>query len=462
MNVGQLFSIYGTIIIEFLFELYLLYFLITSKLKRKEEFRFRLIISTVSLLIISFLISIFYYYYGDTVIGRILVYTSLFVLSIVHLKLIFDESVWTIVLCATLGYSIQNLLYKTYLTLYTTLEWFKVFDFLEQFILFDICYRIIYYTIFGLLVYFIYIICISKLNNKLSGSHLKYQLLKVGLVVLCVTTVLCSIEDIFFAMIKSGRENDFDNFIFFILRQTGNIFSIICCSIVIVLIHQALEKDDLKQKVEYLQHTIRAAERQYEISKDTIDMINIKCHDIKYKIEACLNNNKISDLDEINELIAIYDSKIETGNELLNVLFTEKSLYCEQNDIKFSAMIDGTKLNFIQDGDLYCIFGNLMDNALEAVTKISNTDKRIINITVKSKDDLLIIQQDNYFDGNIKFDNDGLPITSKEDKNYHGFGIQSIKLLVEKYHGTMTAYNDEDVFHLNILFHVNSLNVQNK
>ena len=242
------------------------------------------------------------------------------------------------------------------------------------------------------------------------------------------------------------------------LRQIGNFFSIVCCTLVIVLITQTVEKDSLKQRVEYLQHTIRNSQRQYEISRDTINLINIKCHDIKYKIEASLNDKK--EIESLNEVIAIYDSKIETGNNLLNVLFTDKSLYCEQNNIKFSAMIDGAKLDFIEDGDLYCLFGNLTDNALEAVTKIPNIDKRIINIVVKSVDNMLIIQADNYFVGNIKFDSDGLPITSKEDKNYHGFGIQSIKLLVEKYNGTLTTYVSDEIFHLNILFNLN--NVQNK
>ena len=91
MNVGQLFTIYATIILEFLLELYILYFLVTKKLKHQEHFKTRLLISTVCLLVISFIISIFYYYFGNTVIGRILVYTSLFILSIVHLKVLFDE-----------------------------------------------------------------------------------------------------------------------------------------------------------------------------------------------------------------------------------------------------------------------------------------------------------------------------------------------------------------------------------
>ena len=313
--------------------------------------------------------------------------------------------------------------------------------------------------IFTGLIVLIYKLFIKKVRDKFTNTSLKYQLLILGIGVLLISNILCSLEDVFFAYLKSGRENEFDNYIYYVLRQTGNVFSIICCGIVVVLINQAIEKDDLKQKIEYLQHTIRSAERQYEISKNTIDSINIKCHDIKYKIEASLNSNKINDLDEINNLIAIYDSNIQTGNKLLDVLFTEKSLYCEQNNIKFSAMIDGTKLDFIEDGDLYCLFGNLMDNALEAVTKIPNEDKRIINFTVKSKDNLLIIQQDNYYIGDINFDKDGLPLTSKEDKKYHGFGMQSIKLLVEKYHGTMTTYVNSDVYHLNILFNLNDIKI---
>jgi hypothetical protein len=307
---------------------------------------------------------------------------------------------------------------------------------------------------FSILLYRFYL---SKLHEKLHNSHFKFKLLIIALSVLLITNILCSFEDVYFANITE-TENEFSNYNLYILRQAGNIFSIVCNILAIVLITQTLENDGLKQRVEYLQHTIRASQRQYEISRDTIDLINIKCHDIKYKLEASLNNKE--EFESLKEVIAIYDSKIETGNKLLDVLFTEKSLYCEQNNVNFSAMVDGNKLDFMDDGDLYCLFGNLTDNALEAVSKIPDEEKRIVNIVVKVVDNMLIIQQDNYYTGKIKFDDEGLPITSKEDKNYHGFGIQSMKLIVDKYNGTLTTYVNGDVFHLNILF--NLKNVQNK
>ena len=458
MIILELLKLYGNVIFEFLFEIYIFYILITRKLKRKENFSKRFIIGLIVVLLLSFLITIFYKAYGNTAIGRVIVYTSIFILTIGHLKICYDEPIWTIILCSVLGYAVQNLVYKIFLVIWTTVLWYKLFDIWDSALTFILHYRLLYYSIFGLSVFIIYKFFISKIHEKLHDTHLKYQLLIIASSVLLVTNILCSLEDVYFISLSVGRENDFDNLNHFILRQTGNMFSIVCCILVIILITQTLEKDNLKQKIEYLQHTIRNSQRQYEISRDTINLINIKCHDIKYKIEASLNDKK--EVDSINEMIAIYDSKIETGNNLLNVLFTEKSLYCEQNNIKFSAMVDGAKLDFIEDGDLYCLFGNLTDNALEAVAKIPNKEKRIINIIVKMVDDMLIIQEENYYVGNISFDNEGLPITSKVDKDYHGFGIQSIKLLVEKYHGVLTTYVNDDIFHLNILFNLH--NVQNK
>ena len=446
MSLIELFDVYFKVILEFIFEIYIFYFLITRKLKKKDNFKFKFIVSFIVLLLFSFLITIFYNYYGNTALGRVLVYTSIFGLTFFQMYYCLDESIWTVTLCLTLGYAIQNLVYKIFLLIWTNVLWLNLFDRFDSFS-FMICYRLLYYLIFISVCLIIYKVFISKLYEKLCSSKLKYQLLIISLGVLIVTNILCSLEDVYFSYLSNIRENDFNDFIYFVLRQTGNLFSIVCCILVILLINQTLEKDSLKQKVEYLQHTIRASQRQYEISRDTINMINIKCHDIKYK----LDNLNGSNFEDLKEMIAIYDCKIETGNDLLDVLFTEKSLYCEQNNINFSVMIDGEKLSFMEDGDLYCLFGNLTDNALEAVAKIPNEEKRIINITVKVIDGMLIIQEYNYFVGNVNFDSDGLPITIKEDKNYHGFGVQSIKLLVEKYDGVFTTYVSDDVFHLNIL-----------
>ena len=75
---------------------------------------------------------------------------------------------------------------------------------------------------------------------------------------------------------------------------------------------------------------------------------------------------------------------------------------------------------------------------------------------------MLFIQSDNYYAGELSF-KDGLPQTTKEDSNWHGFGLRSIKLIVQKYGGELTTYVEDDIFHLSILFgDISNFGVQNK
>ena len=81
------------------------------------------------------------------VIGRVLIYTTLFALSVGHLILCFDESIWTILLCSTLGYTPQNMVYKIYLTIWVTILWLHGADNWGNSIEFELIFRLIYYGI---------------------------------------------------------------------------------------------------------------------------------------------------------------------------------------------------------------------------------------------------------------------------------------------------------------------------
>ena len=59
----------------------------------------------------------------------------------------------------------------------------------------------------------------------------------------------------------------------------------------------------------------------------------------------------------------------EVCNEALDLVLTEKSILCTEYRIKLSTMVDGSMLNFMKTTDVYALFGNLMDNAIESVIK---------------------------------------------------------------------------------------------
>lgn len=115
-----------------------------------------------------------------------------------------------------------------------------------------------------------------------------YRTIVVSLVIIAVTVILCSVEDVTFAQLSAGRENLFDDPLLYVIRQAGNLFSIVCCMIVLAYLSGLLEKDDLREELKYLQYNAAQMKQQYEISKDTIEQINIKCHDMRHKVRGML------------------------------------------------------------------------------------------------------------------------------------------------------------------------------
>lgn len=444
--------IYQKIILEFLFELYVFYALTTRKLNRAPRFWIRTLAGAGAVLVLAYGAAFFYRSFGDTALGRIGIYILLFAVTAAHVRLCFDESFPTVLFCCNVAYAAQNLCYKLYLTLWCggeALGWYNGWG--QRF---DLYYRLMYYSFFALAVAAVYLVFIRPLLRHMSGGRLNYQMFAIAVLVLSITVILCSVEDVYFAQLSVGRENRFEIPAYFLLRQSGNLFSVMCCAIALILTSRTVERRELQQEVEYLQHAVHQSELQYEISRDTIDLINVKCHDIRYKLGALAVQGEQVRPEAVADLqksISIYDAKVETGNQFLDVLLTEKSLYCEQNGIMFSCMADGARLTFMDDGDLYCLFGNIIDNALEAVKAIKEEQRRVINLVVKARGNMLVIQSDNYFDGERAFEG-GLPVTTKADRNYHGFGMRSIRMIVHKYEGELTVYVADGIFHLNILF----------
>ena len=90
-------------------------------------------------------------------------------------------------------------------------------------------------------------------------------------------------------------------------------------------------------------------------------------------------------------MVSIYDSSVRTGNETLDVLLANKSLQCEQRGIRFDRMIDGELLDFMKPADIYSLFGNAVDNAIEAVLRLDDDADRYVSMTVCKRKEMLSI-----------------------------------------------------------------------
>lgn len=199
---------------------------------------------------------------------------------------------------------------------------------------------------------------------------------------------------------------------------------------------------------------------QYEMSRENIAMITRKCHDMKHQIEALIQTESHSErwksfIEDVQDMIQVYDSNVHTGNEALDTILMEKGLYCKVHHIDWTCVADGKLLEFMDVVDLFTIMGNALDNAVESVEKRGKDEFKSIGVRVWKKDLFAVIQVENTFDGELKM-KDGLPLTSKADKENHGIGIRSIKSIVEKYQGTVSVRVQDGNFVLTILLPIMS------
>ena len=204
------------------------------------------------------------------------------------------------------------------------------------------------------------------------------------------------------------------------------------------------------QEMQLLEHMLHLQKQQLQTSKDTIDIINIKYHDLKHQLSMLEGRLSESELKELKDAISIYNLSIKTGNDVLDVILAEKSLKCWKKSIKLNCIADGQSLAFMRSSDIYSLFGNAIDNAIEAAQNLEDPDKRVISLSVKRAMDMVAIHIENYYKGVLSFEND-LPKTTKKDARYHGFGFKSIKMIAQKYNGFMSFDASNNIFKLNIL-----------
>ena len=231
----------------------------------------------------------------------------------------------------------------------------------------------------------------------------------------------------------------------------GYVWNLICCMMCLFVQFHIFSGSRKDRELAVTKKLIAEKERQYKQSKYTVEAINRKCHDLKYQLAALsAGQDSQKHIEEALELVDSFDSAIHTGNETLDIIFSEKSSYCQKHDINFVCMIDGEKLGFMEAADQYVLFGNLIDNAINAVRKIPDHSSRSIYVTVRAEKKLLLIQTENPFLGQLEF-LDGLPKTTSGDEFNHGFGMTSIRLIAEKYGGSVNALAENQVFYLNIV-----------
>lgn len=227
----------------------------------------------------------------------------------------------------------------------------------------------------------------------------------------------------------------------------------IMCIIIMYMQNELFKKSEIKQELELMNLLWKKEQEQYHLTKENIALINQKSHDLKHQIRAIRKATKEEFkqyLDEIEESVLIYESIVKTGNDVFDTILTEKSLYCKDREIQVTCVADGSQMDFINTVDLYAILGNAMDNAIEAVEKFEDKEKRQIDVLIYKQQSFLVMNFINPMPEKLVYKEE-LPVTTKGDKKVHGFGLRSIKYIAKKYDGVVNISEEDGCFSLKIL-----------
>lgn len=228
-----------------------------------------------------------------------------------------------------------------------------------------------------------------------------------------------------------------------------SLYGMVCCALCLVLQFSVYKIQGMQRENAVVNQLWYEDKKRFEAEKRNVELINVKCHDIRRYIRSYGNKLTEKELKELADAVQIYDSRIAVGNEVLGVLLSEISLACTRNKITLTCMGDGGMLDFLSAADIFSLFGNALDNAVAAVEKLPE-EKRQISMILKKAGDLVSINITNYFDGGIKFE-DGIPLTTKSDEpGYHGYGVKSIRMVAQKYNGDVSITTEGELFELNI------------
>ena len=188
----------------------------------------------------------------------------------------------------------------------------------------------------------------------------------------------------------------------------------------------------------------------YRDKLKTEEKIRSIYHDMKNHL-LVLEGRQSTDLtcrtvEKLQSQIADYENYIHTGNEFLDIIVREKAAIAKEKGIDFNVLARFEDGAFLDALDISTIFGNALDNAIEASEKLPQ-EQRLITVKAERRQDMLVIIVGNYAQPDTAIPKR----TSKANSFLHGFGLPNIRNAAEKYGGQCSTKIENGVFTLKLI-----------
>ena len=233
-----------------------------------------------------------------------------------------------------------------------------------------------------------------------------------------------------------------------------SVFLFLSTILLFISYHYNAEKEQelllLRQESEKLNTDLK----YFDILENQSNNLRTYAHDTKNHLSAIRNLNTNSEIEmhllKMSESLAQYSKVCHSGNHTLDVIVDKYVTECNINGVNFEFDIKNNNLSTIEPYDTVTILGNLLDNALEAA---KNSAQKIVSFETDYRNNFSVIIVSNSCDKNPLSDCRTLPLTTKINKQLHGFGLKSVRNTLKKYNGDISFDYDnrEKVFVVTVM-----------
>ncbi|MBQ7638790.1 MAG: GHKL domain-containing protein [Clostridia bacterium] len=210
---------------------------------------------------------------------------------------------------------------------------------------------------------------------------------------------------------------------------------------------------------EHYEKTLSLQLEHFESMEKKNDELRMFRHDLPKKLRPLLMCVREGRNEEAQELIKSFNVELEASRPRFstgNISF-DTVLECEQQAAEKCGvslvLAPGSVFpsHGVDPADIYTMFSNALDNAIEAAAKTAGD--RSVRVSCGFRAGVVFASVENPFSGELKLSGESLK-TTKDDREFHGYGLRSIKKTAGKYNGKVSFTHSEGVFTLQIELHV--------
>ena len=134
------------------------------------------------------------------------------------------------------------------------------------------------------------------------------------------------------------------------------------------------------------------------------------------------------------------------ANSVLNTIFVEYSAKAKSRGIQIEIQVEKfLNVDFISDADIVSLFGNLLNNSIEAAEQCCDGERIIKVCLYMGNQFILVFRIENTFKIKPNWQGNKLQTTKKESAQ-HGLGIGIARKLAHKYGGVLTLEEKNNMF----------------